>query len=102
AARRTSETMELVSGSIRVRVVLSSVSIQTLSGLDATADMAVPEPVPILATGFAVAVSTRARDFAPQSTTHKLRNALAIPPQGLAIPENGSNTLLDFPSTRRI
>ena len=53
--------MELVSGSMRVSVVLSSVSTQTLSGLEAIAKGAEPEPAAIDATDFPVAVSSRAR-----------------------------------------
>src|SRR5262249_13881465 len=98
---RTSETIELVSGSMRVSVVLSSVSNQMLSGLEAIAQGAVPAPVVIAATDFPVAVSRRATLPEPQLTTQRLRNELTRPPQGFAMPENGSSALLDRPSTRR-
>src|SRR5688572_236527 len=102
AARRTSETIALLSGSMRVRVVLSSVNIQTLSALDAIARGAAPVPVLMEVTGFPVPVSSLARECDPQFTTHRLRKALTAPPHGLEIPAKGSSTLLDRPSTRTI
>src|SRR6266481_4670081 len=100
--RRISETIELVSGSIRVSVVLSSVSTQILSELEAIAKGAEPEPDATIATDFPVAASRRAVLFEPQLTTHRLRKAFVRPPQGFAIPESGSSTLFERPSTRAI
>src|SRR5215471_4902345 len=102
AGSRISETTELVSGSIRVSVVLSSVSAQMLSGLETIPRGAVPEPASIAAIDFPVAVSKRATPLEPQVTTHRFRKAFARPPQGLAIPEKGSSVLFVRPSTRTI
>src|SRR5262249_10131490 len=90
AGRRISETMELVSGSIRLSVVLSSVSTQTLSGLEAIARGAEPDPAAIVTMDLPVAVSKRAMPEVPQLTTHRLRNAVTRPPHGLETPVNGS------------
>src|SRR5215470_1110036 len=102
AGSRISEAMELVSGSMRVSVVLSSVSTHTLSGLETIAEIAEPEPVAIAFTDFPVAVSRRDTPLVPQFTIQRLRNALTRPPHGFAISENGSNNLFERLSTRAI
>src|SRR5262249_11244581 len=102
AGSRISETIEFVSGSMRVSVVLSSVSTHTLSGLETIAKAAEPEPVAIVPTDFPVAVSRRDTPFPSQFTIQRLRNALTSPPHGFAISENGSSTLFERLSTRAI